>query len=252
MNMRMAICAFLLTGLGSSAVAQKSFSDSSLFLPHFSLQLGYHSPASDLANRFGNCGSVGAAFQIKTSGNFYFGLEGAYLFGNTVKEPGLIQNLRTEAGEVLANDGKIAIVSIQQRGYQVLLTAGKLFPWFGPNPNSGLLVKGGVGFLQHKIRLEHQENEIAQLEGEYLKGYDRLTNGLALSQFIGYYHLSNSRLTNFYLGLEVLEAFTKSRRDWNFDTMERDDRERLDILYGVRFGWIIPVYKRPPADKYYY
>jgi hypothetical protein len=34
--------------------------------------------------------------------------------------------------------------------------------------------------------------------------------------------------------------------------MNRDNAKRLDILYGARLGWIIPVYKRPPQDVYYY
>jgi len=236
----------------TATFGQKKFTDEELFLPHFSLQLGYHFPEGDMASRFGNCGSVGAAFQIKTKKNFYFGLESGYLFGNTVREPGLIQNLFTDAGEVLDVEGKIAVVSIQQRGVTALLTGGKLFDFIGPNPNSGLLVKAGVGFMQHKIRLEHRENRIPQLEDEYLKGYDRLTNGLAISQFVGYYHLSNNRLTNFYFGFEVVEGFTQGRRTFNFDTMTVDNAKRLDILYGARLGWVIPVYKRPPEDVYYY
>ena len=104
--------------------------------------------------------------------------------------------------------------------------------------------------MQHKIRLEHQLNPIGQLEGEYLKGYDRLTNGLALTQFVGYLHSGNSRLVNFYVGLEATEGFTRGKRDLYFDTNQVDNDPRLDGLIGLRVGWILHVYKRMPETYY--
>lgn len=234
------------------AMAQYDVKDSTVFSPNFAVHFAWQWPTGDLEERFGQNGSAGAAFSIKDRRNFHYGIEFGYMFGNTVKEPGLIQNLLTENNEILDNEGKIAILNIQQRGYTVMLTFGKLFPVVGPNPNSGILLKVGGGFMQHKIRIEHQENYIAPLEGEYQKGYDRLTNGLAISQFIGYYHMSNSRLANFFIGVESFQGFTQGRRDLNFDTRTTDNEPRLDILTGFRGGWFIPMYKRKPSEFYYY
>jgi hypothetical protein len=205
-----------------------------------------------MEERFGSNGVAGASFNIKTRKNFLYGVDFSYLFGTRVKEPGLLQNLYTEAGEIIDNEGQIAPVIIQERGYTAMANVGKIFNWFGPNPNSGVIVKAGLGFMQHKIRIEHQENVINQLEGDYLKGYDRLTNGIAFSQFVGYYYMSNSRLANFYLGVEFVQGYTQGRRDYNFDTRTTDDSKRRDMLNGFKFGWIVPLYKRQPDEFYIY
>jgi len=231
--------------------AQFQVRDSSVFNPHFSVSLGYQWPGGDLADRFGNSGSPGIGFHIKSKTNWYYGIQWNYVFGNKVTEPGLLRNLRTNNGEILDDQGQIAVMFIQQRGYSAALEGGRLFNFIGPNPNSGLLIKGGVGFFQHKIRIEHQTNPIGQLEGDYLKGYDRLTNGFALNQFIGYYHMSNNRLINFFVGVESLQAFTQSRRDFNFDTQMKEENKRFDMLLGVRAGWCVHLYRRA-ADLYYF
>jgi hypothetical protein len=224
--------------------------DSSVATSQIAAHFAFQRPSYDLEERFGDNAAVGAAYYFKTKTNFHLGAEFSFLFGNNVKEPGILSNLRTDAGEIIDNKGQIATVLIQQRGYAVTLSAGRIFPVFGSNPNSGLLFKVGGGFIQHKIRYEHQVNEISQLEGDYLKGYDRLTNGLMLSQFLGYHFMSNNRLSNFFAGMEFVQGFTRGRRDINFDTGLRDDKSRLDILYGLRLAWIIPIYKRAPQVYY--
>jgi len=226
--------------------------DSSLFNPHVTVGYGFSVPEGDLANRFGNNGSLEIGFHIKDKKNWYYGVQFNYLFGNKVQEPNLLSNLLTDRGEILDEQGQIATMFIQERGFNVFFQGGKVIPVFGPNQNSGLLITVGVGLLQHKIRLEHQEAKITQLEGEYLKGYDRLTNGLSLNQFIGYYHLSNNRLINFYIGAQATEGFTQSRREWNFDTQTQDTDKRLDMLFGLRAGWILNLYQRAPNDFYIY
>jgi hypothetical protein len=232
--------------------AQWQVRDSSLFNPHVTVGYGYSTPGGDLANRFGNNGSIEVGFHIKDKKNWYYGVQFNYLFGNKVHEPNLLSNLLTSRGEILDEQGQIATMFIQERGFNLFLQGGKLFPVIGPNKNSGLLITGGVGLIQHKIRIEHQEAKITQLEGEYLKGYDRLTNGLSVNQFIGYYHLSNNRLINFYIGAQATEGFTQSRREWNLDTQTQDNSKRLDMLFGLRAGWILNLYQRAPNDYYIY
>ena len=105
--------------------------------------------------------------------------------------------------------------------------------------------------MQHKIRIEHQNNVIPQLEGEYIKGYDRLSNGFMLTGFVGYFNMSSSKMANFYIGYEFMQGFTKNRRGFNFDTKESDSKNRLDILSGFKIGWCLLLYKRT-ADNYYF
>lgn len=245
------LCVLLCFGSFSGALAQRNVRDSLMFSPHISFTYGYQIPGGDMATRFGANSNVGLSFHIKTRKNIFYGVEGGYLFGTNVSEFGLMSNLLTSADEVLSNSGEVSEVLIQQRGWIFTLNGGKLFPIRKSNVNSGILVKGGLGYMQHKIRLETQLHIVTQLEDEYAKGYDRLTSGMVMSQFVGYYHMSSSRLTNFYAGFEAYQGLTRGRRSWNFDTQMRDDALRTDLLFGLRAGWVIHIYKRTGRDFYY-
>ncbi|MFM7770725.1 MAG: hypothetical protein ACKO8Q_09230, partial [Bacteroidota bacterium] len=234
------LCLFLM--LNVTIYSQWQVRDSMLFNPHVSVGFGYSMPLKDMAKRFGTNGHMDLGFHIKNKSNWYYGLQFSYLYGNSVSEPGLLANLITNDNLILSDNGEVASVFIQQRGFSALVEGGRVFNFIGPNKNSGLLIKGGFGFLQHKIRLEHQESKITQLEGEYLKGYDRLTNGLAISEFIGYYNMSNNRLINFYIGLNASQGFTECRRDFNFDTQTFNSGKRNDWIIGIRGGWILNLY----------
>jgi hypothetical protein len=245
------LCSLALLICCITSQAQNQVQDSSLFTPHVDIHFGYHGAGGDLADRFRDNLALGIGFHIKSKTNWYYGVKGTYIFGNRVLEPGLMQNLFTDQGEILDDQGVPSIVSAQERGYHLSLNGGRLFPIIGKNKNSGLLIYGGIGFLQHKIRLEHQESTIAQLEGEYLKGYDRLTNGFAANQFLGYFNMSNSRVVNFYIGLEAIEGWTEGRRAINFDTGTIDNEPRFDMLLGLRFGWVLHLYERA-ANEFYF
>ncbi|NNE54566.1 MAG: hypothetical protein HKN32_01000 [Flavobacteriales bacterium] len=241
----------LLLLLPTTMVGQRNVQDSLLKAIHVGFSYGFQLPGGDMSTRFGANGSLGLQLNVKSTENWFYGVDATALIGDNVKEPGLIGNLLTERDEIIDNEGKIADVRIQERGYTVMATGGKLFDVIGPNPNSGILVKGGIGFIQHKIRFEHQFNRITQLEDPYVKGYDRLTNGLALSQFVGYFHMSNNRLANFFVGVEAFEGFTQGRRDINFDTGIVDDQPRFDALVGFRAGWVIHFYQRVGQEFYF-
>lgn len=238
---------------GFYGLSQSAVKDSILFDPHISVGYAYQIPGGDMANRFGNNHNIGFGFHIKTKSSWYYGAQATYIFGNQVnQEKGFLQNLKVEGGYILDNDGQLSKISIQQRGYTAVVEGGRLFSILGPNKNSGLLVTVGGGFIQHKIRIEHQESEIKQLEDEYLKGYDRLTNGPVLKEFIGYYHMSNNAFINFCIGLEAWQGATQGRRDLNFDTQTVDNQKRNDILIGLRFDWTLHLYKRMSDNYYYY
>lgn len=232
--------------------AQSEVKDSVLFDPHISISYAHQFPGGDMSSRFKNNHNIGIGFHFKDKKSWYYGAEWTYLFGSGVIAPkGFLQNLYVDGKYILDNDGQISKISLQQRGWTLTANGGRLFNVIGPNVNSGILVYGGIGFMQHKIRIEHQENKIKQLEDEYLKGYDRLTNGLLVTGFAGYYHMSNNRLVNFYIGLEFMNGFTQGRRDLNFDTRTSDSEKRTDSLLGIRAAWTLHLYKRM-ADNYYY
>ena len=39
-----------------------------------------------------------------------------------------------------------------------------------------------------------------------------------------------------------MEGFTQNRRDWNYTEMMKDDKQRLDLLFGLKVGWMLPLY----------
>ncbi|MBS1650837.1 MAG: hypothetical protein JSU07_02390 [Bacteroidetes bacterium] len=215
-------------------------------------------PMADLANRFGPNLSAGGSLIYKTKRNFLFSIDGNFMFSQNVKE-NVIKNMQVtytnqngNYSTVVDNEGMPADLRITERGLGIHLMAGKMFKFLSPNENSGFVVMLGAGYLQHKINLYDANQRIAAIRGTMVYGYDRLTNGISFSQFIGYIYLSKSRYTNFYAGFEAFQAITKSVRKFNYDTGLPDTKQRLDILTGFRIGWILPLYKKKPAEFYYY
>jgi hypothetical protein len=86
------------------------------------------------------------------------------------------------------------------------------------------------------------------LRGRYLRGYDRLANGTFVEQYVGYAYFSSNKLINFTIGADILAGFTQGRRDYLYDVMRPDNAKRLDLLYGLRAGWFIPMFKRKSED----
>jgi hypothetical protein len=215
--------------------------------------LGGQVPGGDLAARFGPNMNFGGGLDLITKeSNFLFGLEGYYLFGNSINE-NVLSNLAASEGAVIAADGGYADIQLRERGFYIGAMAGKLFSLSTKNPRSGIRLTVGAGLLQHQIRIQDDPfRYVPQLRENYKKGYDRLTNGLAFNQFVGYQVLSMNKRVNFYIGLEFTQGFTQSRRDFNFDTRTSDTKNRFDTLTGVRAGWILPFYVGKSAAEIYY
>jgi hypothetical protein len=244
----------LLILLAGNSKAQYDINDTALSIPMFYATYSYQFPDGDLTERFGNNSSIGGGFMLKTRLNWMFGAEFNFLFGNDVKIADQIMgNLKTEDGVIINMAGNFTSYSIYERGFYISGRIGKLIPILSPNPNSGITLFGSLGYLQHKIRIEVPENTAPQLNDDYKRGYDRLAGGFGMSEFIGYTYLSNSKLFNFFFGFEINQAWTKPLRDVNFDTGEPDPiQKRFDLLYGIKAGWIIPLFERKPAKYYYY
>lgn len=234
--------------------AQYSANDTALNIPMFYASYSFQLPGGDLADRFGPCSAIGGGFQFKSKKNWLFGANFDFFFGNQVKNvDSLMINLKTDGGNIIDLAGSFTDYSLFERGYTITAKFGKVIPVLAPNPNSGFLITASVGYLQHKIRIEVLNNTAPQLMGDYKKGYDRLTGGLLVRQFIGYLFLSDNRLLNFYGGFEFTQSFTSPKRDVYFDTRKPDPQSsRFDALNGIKIGWIIPIFQREPEKFYYY
>ncbi len=233
--------------------AQVNVKDSALQVSIIYPTYAFSMPGGDMADRFGFSHQIGAGYMFKGKNGWSIAFEGNFIFRDGIKNPGsILSGIMTSDGFIIDEGGVFANVMLLERGFSLWAKVGKLFPVTGPNPNSGILVQLGGGMLQHKIRIEVPSNSAPQLKGDYKKGYDHLCNGPAVSQFIGYQYLGNTRKVNFFAGLEFTEAYTQSRRSYYFNDMMRPDEKRFDLLGSIKVGWFLPLYKKTSQKFYYY
>jgi len=233
--------------------SQVNIRDSSAVIPVFQMSFGVYAPVGDMAENYGANFSVGGSFFVKTKKNNIWGFDGDFLFGGNVKdEDAILERISTEQGWVIDVYGFPATISIYERGFRLTLKGGKLIPVFGPNPNSGLLITLGAGYMQHRTRIENTEKTVPQIQDDYEKGYDRLCGGPALNQFIGYMHLGNNRTVNFIAGIDLTQAWTSSLRPYDFNLMGKDESGKFDMLFGLKVAWMVPIYRKAPDQYYYY
>jgi len=250
--MRKQILIAILIFSGSALFSQGSVSDTPLRMSLFQFQGGAHQPFGDMGDKYGTSAAVGFSYAYKTAKNFLFGADFNYIFGNNVNDANdIYHGLRLSNGKVVGINEEFINALILQRGYATGFYVGKIFGGIGQNPNSGIVVKIGLEYLEHRTYIETRQDDYAPLEGDYLKNYDRKIAGLALYEFIGYQHFSNSRYANFFAGFDFYQGFTSDYRSYNVDLMQKTDNDYLDILIGFRVGWVIPVYKQA-GNKFYF
>lgn len=246
--------ALLFTLLFSSILsAQVNVKDSLQSVSIIGIGGGLNIPGADLKTRFDYFTSIHGNYYRKQSSGLIWGADFNYYFGDQVNETDVLKSIATKDGFIIGGNGTLYEPIFFMRGYSSTAKIGKLFSIIGPNKNSGIYLLGGAGFLQHKIRIETERNAfVPALTKEYLKGYDRLTNGILFQPTLGYLHLSNSRLLNFSIQLEYIFAFTENRRAYNFDELAADTKKRRDSFLNIRLNWLLPVYKKKAKDFYYF
>lgn len=217
------------------------------------MNYGYQVPGGDLVDRFGSTNSAGVGLEyITDERNWIFDAKFDFMFGIDVKEDVLF-NLRTYDEGIIANDKNFADILLRERAFFAGLSIGKIVPLSQVNKRAGIKWSLGAGLLQHKIRIQDDpDRDVPELLGAYKKGYDRLTNGLSLQEFIGYQQLGLKGRLNFYAGFEFTQAFTQNRRSYNFDTMMQDTQKRIDLMWGVKVGWILPFYLGRASNTIFY
>lgn len=247
-----------LVGGGTFATAQVNVKDSLVNVPMIIPAGGVHVPLGDIQSRYKITYHIGGEFLYKHRSNWVWGFSGQFLFGENVDEPRIMNAILP----LVSRDGTQPAVGLSMRGMCFTAKGGKIFP-IGkkPNRNSGIMVNLGVGYIQHKINITYNGDLTPQISGDYVKGYDRLTDGVAISQFVGYVYLGNNRKVNFMAGLESIQGFTKNRRGYNYDTFQPDNGDKFDIFLGVKVGWIFTLYgksngrtneRRGKVKEFYY
>ncbi len=213
-------------------------------------------PLADMAKRYGKDFRVGFSFTYKLKSNWVFGTSCDFLAGNMIKEDSFMINIKDKYSgpfngkvvQMLNVEGYRTGVPVYERGYLIGLQLGKIINFNHNTPDNGLFLMTTAGFIQHKITIFNKEKDVAQLRGDFMKGYDRLTNGWFVEQYVGYAYFANNALLNFNFGVDVMLGFTQGRRDYLWDVMRTDTKSRNDFLIGVRGGWMIPIFRRKSED----
>ena len=221
-------------------------------IPYLSVSYQFFAPGGDLADRFGVGNIIGGDFNVKLENNLEFGVGGGFIFGNQVNDAAqMLHGMRTDNNQILDDNYKYAEVFFFQRGWKTGATLSYILPVLDVNEDSGLKLGLGLGYMEHWIRIEHQENMIPQLDGDYKSYYDRKSGGLYLEQFIGWTYFNEKGLANFHGGFEFRQGFNQELRSYNIDDMAPVSGSRVDLYMGVKIAWNILFAKRK-ADNYYY
>ena len=269
--MRKVLIPFLLLGsvFHLSAQPVKDIMQEPIPVAMFQVTYAFELPAMNTRDMYGFNHSIGGSFVYKTESNWLFTANGNFITGNRVKGGWVSifgEGITTVDGEIIGGSGSMSELTIEQRGFLFQAEVGKLFS-YGTNPNSGFFVQGGLGYLRNRIRADFQEtllNKPFALAGDYKYGYDRMRGGPAVHFETGYLYLSDNRLLNLSIALEVTYARTRELRDYDFRVFTNpetgimepvgptDPKKRYnDFYYGIRVTWNIPTYQRQP-EKYYY
>jgi hypothetical protein len=253
--MRFRLVALIILLFVQAGIAQtnEDNTDNAISIPFFYGFYGYQWPGGDMAEQFGSNSVIGPGFMWKSPSNWLLGAEYSYIFGNNVKNGlDILQGIITSDGQIISGDGTPALVALFEQGNTVKLKGGKLFPVSKKDQNSGIFFTLGLGYINHKIRIDVENNSAPQLKGDYKRGYDRLSGGLLLSQSVGFMYFGSKRFLNFIISVEAIEGFTRAYRDYYFDLMAPPpDDKYFDFLIGPKITWMIPLRQRN-VDKYYY
>jgi hypothetical protein len=213
-------------------------------------------PLGEMGQRFGFSNNIGLSVSYKMNHNWTLGVEGAYLFGSRVKENQILAPVSTSTGQFIQSSGNLGDIGLELSGFQFALRVGKVFALSKKHPNSGIQLSLAPGFMQHKIWIRATKDSYPQFTSEYKTGYDRLTNGPMVSGYLGYLYLERKRFLSFYGGVEYTLGFTQNRRAWNFFDQTGapsggpDKHQRLDMMIGIKVGWVIPIFTNRDNEQY--
>ena len=88
------------------------------------------------------------------------------------------------------------------------------------------------------MKIETNEQVIPQIELDYKKGYDCLTTGVNIHQFVGY-NLCSMMWLSLLWGYMHKRVLQKTQRTINFDEPDVpvSTELRLDVQIGFKLGW---------------
>lgn len=209
---------------------------------------GYFLAGGDLKSRFGPSFKFSGGLDYITQKGLGFTIEYGYAFGSDVRED-VLSPLRTNSGIILGIDGVRADIFFRMRGLQF---GGQIYKIIGlKSYKNGLKLGLGSGVMAHYIKFLDTSSSVAQLFGDYKKGYDRLSRGAYLQEEIGWAVHSQSGYLNGSIVFEFIQGYTRSVRENQFYLPPTKDR-RLDLYSGIKINWKIPLIRINKGEKIFY
>ena len=219
----------------------------------FGASASVNSSTGDWSEQFGNNFSVGAHISRKFQSNIALSAEWDFLFGSDIPDrTGALGNLLTNDGNLININGSYAQVNINQRGSFASFGIEKTWPIRSSNQNSGINAGLYGGYTWHWLNVDNVGNDSPQIINDYENGYDRFSQGPHLRQSIGYIYLSNSRLVNFKVSLELTEIWSQDMRGFYYPTGILSTDPQFNLLYSLKLKWYIPIYLGGKKQEYYY
>lgn len=212
---------------------------------------GVDLPGGDLSDRFGIDYNAAAGLDYVWSNGWFVGYHTHMLLGSNVKED-VISNIRTSEGNLIGQQKNQAIVTLKQRAFINGVHVGKFINISESTIKHGPRISLGSSVMSHYIIFNDESATVNQLLGPYGNGFDRLTRGITVEQFIGYQYMNDNGAVNVFGGFQFVQGFTQNIRPVNFDTRITDRSNRLDLLFGFRLGIHIRLFEFGTASEVFY
>ena len=216
---------------------------------------GFGLPAGQLASRFGGHATAGASYTYLWPKKWALTLEGAFGFGNRLKQDPLT-SLRDSTGILAGANGNPATITLTERFYLLpTLKVGKLFIVRRKRKplqfEHALLLQAGASYLAYQYGIEDVAKTVPLLDKTNKRGYDRLTGGPALLLEATYMLFAPNSKYSFFASLQLVGSVGKSLRKFDFGTGSADTKTYASGMCNLRVGLSINIFKLDDKDYFY-
>ena len=196
-----------------------------------------------------------SGWMMTLNGDMWIG----YNSDNLLQRVERMGDVYTDNGYAMSWSGVDGVVTAYNRSLAARIGVAKIIRVLPDNPNSGILLGLGAGWMMQKTVFvqDMSESAVPQVTGDYGKLYDHLRNGAMLTQSVGFCYMSNYQTyINLKVELTVSECLMWSSRQYQIDNLMglngKDNNRYFDMLYGVKLTWMFPLMGKTTYDYYYY
>jgi hypothetical protein len=229
--------------------------DTLVTIPYCAASIGWTFPYGEMGKRYKPFLDLGIDLGFKTKKNWVFNLNFGFQFAtNNVKiKDEILGGIMTDGDNpfVISEGGTDAGVVAGNRNFNLKISVGKVIPLWFSNPNSGILISLGGGWLQHQIVYQATTEIAYQLEGDYRYLYDRQMRGPLVSGLVGYMYFGKYSFANFYIGVQFDQAWTTMTRKYQADLRSGDTKTYIDQMLTLKAAWIFQ-FHNPTSQRIYY